>query len=245
MEESMTVLMWDKPKKVRSKKEWEEHTGFDGGPTGGYAPNMSDDDANRWKAKLVGTKTGFPQVEIRKAAGSALMTIIVNLGYGYNYKQYTVTDDRDYAKSRYSDREAEFYRLIARSTSGINVHVSANGPMQMTFADIEDMQSAIDEAKAALQEHLGQTGRWTPYIVKAAPEANLDSLRDEMVGYGAIHCETYDVRRFIWIAATHESMAGIVGLPGIREIETRDELLARSVAFMNTDRYYHRLGEFE
>jgi hypothetical protein len=122
----MTILMWDKPARKVSVQEWKDDYGFEDGPAGGYIPNMSKADEKRWKAKLTGTKLGFPQVEIRKTAGASQMTIIVNLGQGYNYKQYKVRD-------------------------GINVHVALNGPAQMTFEETNEMHQAIQEAKTYLE----------------------------------------------------------------------------------------------
>lgn len=132
----MGILMWDKPKKVKSKEEWANDGGFEDGPTGGYIPNMSDADQARWKAKLVGTKTGFPQVEIRKTTKGAQMLIIVNLGAGYNYKYYKAVPDKSWGSS----------------TKGINLHVALNGPAQMTFQDMDEMYQAVQEAKAALED---------------------------------------------------------------------------------------------
>lgn len=163
----MGVLMWDKPKKVKSKQEWAEGYGFEDGPTGGYMPNMSDEDNARWKAKITGTKLGFPQVEIRKAAGSQ-MTIIVNLGEGYNYKHYKAIDEQYHGKTpkdfpnrwwRPGDPESNRYLGLtqkeidtaARPTKGINVHIALNGPAQMTFEEMDEMHQAIQEAKEALE----------------------------------------------------------------------------------------------
>ena len=38
----MGILMWDKPNKKLSRKEWEAKSA-DGAPPGVYSPNMSDD----------------------------------------------------------------------------------------------------------------------------------------------------------------------------------------------------------
>ena len=102
------------------------------GPTGGYQPNMSDADAATWRAKETGMKSGFPQVEIRKSFKSAQCLIIVNLGKGYKYKSYEPVKGPN---------------SWGTPTRGINVHMSLNGPLQMTFKDVEEMQEAIQEAK--------------------------------------------------------------------------------------------------
>jgi hypothetical protein len=69
----MSLLSWDKPKKVRTTEAHNNTFVADGAPPGTYVPNMSDEDAHKWKAKKVGGKD--PRVEIRvtvngKARGS-------------------------------------------------------------------------------------------------------------------------------------------------------------------------------
>ena len=78
----MTVLMWEKPKQVLSKADWAANQA-DSAPPGTFVPNMSEEDRMRWKAKLVGIKTGFPQVEIRRDS-----TVIIVSLRGYKYKNY-------------------------------------------------------------------------------------------------------------------------------------------------------------
>lgn len=167
----MTVLMWDKPSKKLSKAQWKEIS-FEDGPDGGYVPNMSDADKLRWKAKLVGVKKKQPQVEIRRQCGPSLMLIIVNMGTGYNYKQYSADTEYDgyqcaaeydaemvrqcpsmadyYESNPTTEEQLQQYRSQA-STRGINIHISANGPLQMTFEDLADMNAAIEEAKEFLR----------------------------------------------------------------------------------------------
>src|ERR1700735_2448356 len=119
----MQILMWDKPERVQSVKDWKSQS-FEDGPTGGYLPNMSPEDEQRWKAKLVGKTTGFPQVQIRKTTKGAQFLFIVRLGDAY----------------KYSHDQPE-------TTKGINVHISLNGPAMMTFEDVDNMQKAIAEAR--------------------------------------------------------------------------------------------------
>lgn len=134
----MAVLSWDKPKKKLAPKDWKKSYGFEDGPDGGYVPNMSAEDNAKWKAKITGTKLGFPQVEIRKQAGQmSQMLIIVNLGKGYNYKTYRAEDAGPY--------------MCGQPTKGINVHISLNGPAQLTFAEMAEMHLAVEEAKVALE----------------------------------------------------------------------------------------------
>jgi|SRR5579885_1980260 len=129
------VLCWDKPKKVMSKEEWAESYGADGAPPGCYQPNMSQADRKKWKAKLVGQKAGFPQVEIRKDS----TVIIVSLN-GYKYKQYdTRRSQENLAKARKFNRNESF-------ADWPTVHVATAGAMQLTFQELDELQSAIQEA---------------------------------------------------------------------------------------------------
>jgi hypothetical protein len=121
------LLMWDKPQKAQGVADWKNSYGFDSGPPGGYVPNMSDQDASRWRAKLVGKTTPSPQVEIRRTMGSQVL-LIVSLGGGYAYKGYK--------------RE---------HTQGVNVHFSANGPLQMTFDELAELHQVVAEAREYLE----------------------------------------------------------------------------------------------
>ncbi len=137
-----------------SPAAWKDDVGFDGGPAGGYQPNMSASDNQRWKAKITGQKLGFPQVEIRKAVGPSQMLVIVSLGTGYNYKYYRAIEERYEGKTpgdfSYPMTQPEIDKR-ARPLVGINVHLSLNGPGQMTFAEMEELNLAVQEAKAVLE----------------------------------------------------------------------------------------------
>jgi hypothetical protein len=130
--------MWDAPKKVRTPQQQQEHYSFEDGPVGGYDPNMSDADKERWKAKITGVKRGIPQVEIRKTMGGTMLTLIVCLEGGYTYKNYVPKTTPGY---RWDD-----------GTERFNIHLAANGPLQMTFQDMQELHDAVEEAKAKLQE---------------------------------------------------------------------------------------------
>ena len=131
----MGILMWDKPKRAKNVQAWKDSYGFEDGPAGGYVPNMSEKDKRRWKAKLVGKTTDHPQVEIRKSTKAVQLTMVVSLGNGYNYKYYKVDETKH---SSYH-------------TKGVNVHVALNGGLQLTFDEMDEMQTAVAEAKAFLQ----------------------------------------------------------------------------------------------
>ena len=135
----MSVL---KPKKVQSVEDWKKSYGFEDGPTGGYVPNMSEADELSWKAKLKYHTTPNPQVEIRKTFSNGVqLLLIVNLGNGYTYKYYSPTGD-EHGHNK---------------TAGINIHMSMNGPAQMTFDELNDFHAAVQEAKLVLEHHLKVT----------------------------------------------------------------------------------------
>jgi hypothetical protein len=79
----MGLLCFDKPKKAHSTEDHNIACSSDCGIPGTYVPNMSRKDLAKWKGKVVGTRRGKPQVEIRKDG----FVIVVGLK-GYKYKYY-------------------------------------------------------------------------------------------------------------------------------------------------------------
>jgi hypothetical protein len=135
------VLSWEKPKQVMSKEEWAESYGADGAPPGCFQPNMSPADIGKWKAKLVGQKTGFPQVEIRKDS-----TVIILSLTGYKYKWYD---------TRRSEENLEKSRKYHRNASWDDwplVHIATAGPMQLSLEELDEMKRAIDEGLQYLRD---------------------------------------------------------------------------------------------
>lgn len=118
-----------------STDEWKSISA-DGAPPGVYVPNMSDADAQTWRAKLTGVRTE-PQVEIRKSVGGVNVTLVVGLD-GYNYKYYKRNDER----------------WPTEGTRGLNVHVAMNGPLRLTFDAFhtftDELDSAVREAHDVL-----------------------------------------------------------------------------------------------
>jgi hypothetical protein len=127
----MGVLDWNKPERAMPVEQWQAISA-DGAPPGVWTPNMSDQDRERWKAKLVGVRKGEPQVEIRKSTPGGQMVIIVGLR-AYTFKHYS-PDARGYA-----------------NTQGKNLHISHSGPAIMTFADFEQLAQAVAEARQVLE----------------------------------------------------------------------------------------------
>ena len=136
----MRILVWEEIEKAMPIEEWKEISA-DGAPPGVYAPNMSDEDAMKWRAKLTGTRRGNPQVEIRKRGliDGALAVIIVSLGDGI------MKPGRwsPFAKSGFLERT---------KSAGINVAISLNGTFCLTWDGWVEMSYAIDEATRVLQD---------------------------------------------------------------------------------------------
>lgn len=121
------MLMWEKPEKVLSKEDWANSGIFDGGPTGGYIPNMSDADRSAWKAKYI--KGKFPRVEIRKTTtnGTQILIVVSTGGFpGRNGKAETRSE-------------------------GKHVRISLNGPAFFSKSEFIQLNLAIDEARRLLE----------------------------------------------------------------------------------------------
>lgn len=137
------ILDFNKPKKVKIDY------GFEDGPTGGYMPQMSDDDAKRWKAKRFNKGKDGDRIEIRKQFGATLLLIIVGKD-GWNYK--SETPDTEIISTSVSSYDGTVYHRYSNGTRGLNVRMSMNGPLLMSWALYKELDSAINEAWALLNE---------------------------------------------------------------------------------------------
>lgn len=197
----MVYLRWDKPKRTRSKEEHAEIS-FEDGPKGGYVPNMSEDDANAWKAKITGTKLGYPQVEIRKQAGSALMLIIVNLGDGYNYKSNCsgpAEEPDDYHRERFPTSDFWALHRNHNATWGKAMHFSMNGGAQLTTEEAIQLPMIIEEAKFALNQLVAVPGERHHYCAHLDPDTDTTRLKksiEELGGKVTIDRPQYNVLFF-------------------------------------------------
>lgn len=74
----MTLLNFDKPAKVKI------NAGFDGGPDGGYVPQMSIEDVERWKAKKFNMGKSNARIELRKSFPrvSQVMIFVAEFAFG-------------------------------------------------------------------------------------------------------------------------------------------------------------------
>jgi hypothetical protein len=114
----MAILSFDKPKKVLTDEQWQKISA-DGAPAGVYTPNMTDEDKQRWKAKLIKGKDA--RIEIRKCF----------MGLSY-YAQVCIVV--------YKNSSEDFADVV----------ISTNGKIGASFSQIEEMHSAINEAKTIL-----------------------------------------------------------------------------------------------
>jgi len=73
------------------------------------------------------------QVNLKKKFFSDVL-IIVNLGEGYEHKNFSKTPDQ-----------------WGRSTQGINVHLSCNGPLQLSFEEWDEINYVGNRAKRFLE----------------------------------------------------------------------------------------------
>lgn len=121
------ILFWGKPPKKRTTEEWQNHYQADGAPPGCYVPNMEKEYAERWRAKIVGTRSGNPQIEIRRQK-HANMVIVVAGPKGYKAK----------------------YGFIEQPHA---VQVSMNSPEVFTPTEFNEFFIAVKEAQAILEDY--------------------------------------------------------------------------------------------
>lgn len=134
----MALLDFNPPAKVHIEY------GFDGGPTGGYMPQMSDDDANRWKAKKFNIGKENARIELRKTFKGVQLFMIVAL------------DGWDLAK-KFEKRAPEYDDqgnwMRHNDTRGLNVRMSMNGPLRMTFDVFSEINQIVQEARIYLENN--------------------------------------------------------------------------------------------
>ena len=71
----MTLLDFTKPERVRSREAHEKMFSSDCGVPGTFVPNMSEEDADKWRAKQIGGED--PRIEIRSTRPGAQMLAVV------------------------------------------------------------------------------------------------------------------------------------------------------------------------
>ena len=76
----MTIINWDKPKKLRSTEKHNNMCSSDCGVPGTYVPNMSYEDRESWKGKHINKTKNNERIELRKTfsrCGSYAQVLIV------------------------------------------------------------------------------------------------------------------------------------------------------------------------
>lgn len=126
----MKILTFEKPKKITNDPE--SLGGFCGGPEGGYIPNMSQEDIEKYKAKKVGGEV--PRVEIRVSHPSEVLIKVKNK---FINPPKNVWNDPSWK--------------LARDHGSKNIKISMNGPVELTFDEWEIFKEAINEAVSIMQ----------------------------------------------------------------------------------------------
>ena len=153
------LLMWEKPKKAMSHEEHVVAHGSSAEAAGTYVPNMSDEDAGRWRARLAGQKKGPLRVEVRRTLNGAQIVLVVSEGNIWPHREVWVDggeDDDGHYELRPPDRYA-------------NLKLTANGPLYATFEEWAEINAVIAEARAFLREY--QSPEATEARRSAAQEA--------------------------------------------------------------------------
>lgn len=117
------MIKWDKPEKVISTEEWKAISA-DSAPPGVYTPNMSKEDEETWRGKVVGIKVPPLRVELRKTLGGAQVVLVVSRVGLPDFNGITPE----------------------------NIRLSMNGPLYLTFAEFEELKLVVDEALARIDE---------------------------------------------------------------------------------------------
>jgi hypothetical protein len=122
--------------------------GFDGGPEGGYVPQMSTTDAQRWKAKQFNLGKENARIELRKTFSG------VNNGQGSTQvTMFVALDGWDFAsKSEHRTAANADSGWFHNDTRGLNVRMSMNGPLLMTFDQFREIEQIVFEAELYLKE---------------------------------------------------------------------------------------------
>ena len=133
----MLVLSFAKPKRAMPIEDWKSISA-DGAPPGVYVPNMEEEDRLRWKAKVVGSKSGNFQIEIRSEKPRSNIVVVVN------GKMPTAEQTHIYGSG-------DYVRTIPRHENHPNeVKMSANGPMYFDPLTWVELVDAVLEARLIL-----------------------------------------------------------------------------------------------
>lgn len=124
----MSLIDFNKPKKIRSTEEHNKMYTSDSGVAGTYVPNMSKADREKWKG--IHIKGTDERIEIRKTFHGVQVLIIV------------------YKNVRFTDWSVNRNEWCNRHN---NVRISMNGKLDMTFEEYDELTKVIAEAKELLK----------------------------------------------------------------------------------------------
>lgn len=122
----MTVLTWEQLPPAMSTAEWASISA-DSAPPGVYTTNLSPENAQKWRAKLIRSGPN-PRVEIRK----------------------TVTGMKRPAPARWIREHMQNYAQIKIIVDRDSVRFSANATADFTAEAWDELIAAVAEARAVL-----------------------------------------------------------------------------------------------
>ena len=136
MSETM-ILSFAKPDKTRSTEQHNRRFSSDCGVEGAYVSNMSQDDKERWKAKVTGTRDRVHRIELRKEVGYVNMLIVVN---------GTMSGHKPRPRAR--NQTWEWASEIEAKPH--HIRISANGTINLSPMIWDELNLALEEARAVL-----------------------------------------------------------------------------------------------
>ena len=138
-----SLLNFDVPKKVK------HDYGFEDGPTGGYMPQMGDEDRRRWKAKKFNIGKENARIELRRSMPGG----VSGRGDATQVHIIVALDGWDYSK-KFESREENPKpgKHWNYDTRGLNVRMSMNGPLLMTFELFNEINQIVTEARTYLEK---------------------------------------------------------------------------------------------
>ena len=122
----MSRILWTEPEKKLSPSEWKKENDHPEHPT--YEPNMSPEDAERWRGKLF-PQADPPRVEVKRMLRGVSVNLVIRLEDSWE---------------RTWNRE----KILLPA----GVAISMNGTAKFSFEEFAGMCYVIDEAMTKLNE---------------------------------------------------------------------------------------------
>lgn len=140
----MSILKFDKPKKIQSTEKHNQIHSSDSGVAGTYVPNMSRKNMEVWKAKKIGGTDS--RIEIRKSI-SGIDPILAEKQKKRGYVSWRDGKPNSFAQ----------LLVIVRPDGSINM--SANGKLSFNAETWAELQMAIFEATEILNNCIDENGK--------------------------------------------------------------------------------------